>query len=153
MDKSYLIIYAFMMLDLSLKGVVRDVFAAIFNFWIKAGKIPVHAPFRSLKRITGASRPSISVAIAKLEDKGLLSVQKSPGKRSMYEVHLPETILNDFEETFHKRSGAKSFDSKNISPKSTDSNSNINKTIKNGQTHCTPLSVGDANAFDASDKL
>ena len=96
-------IYAFMMLDLGLKGVVRDVFAAIFRFWYNAGMAPVEVPFNNLRKITGASRPAIANAIAKLEEKEFLSVQKSPGKRSKYNVHLSEPMLRDFEATFHQR--------------------------------------------------
>lgn len=148
MEKYYLIVYSFMRMELGLKGVVRDVFAAIFGFWLKAGEVPVYAPFASLSKITGASRPAISSAIAKLEEKGNITIKKSPGKRSMYDVHLTESMLRDFEVTFGRLTGAKSNGAKN-STRSIDVF--YSKKEKNGQY--TPLSVGDVCAFDKSDKL
>ena len=102
MKRLYCVIYAFMSEILGLAGYAKEVFAAIFGFWYSAGKAPVIASLSTLQCITGATRASVVAAIKDLTDKGLISVQRSPGKNSLYEVTLEPELLVDYEATFRQ---------------------------------------------------
>ena len=93
----YFTVYPHLVRDLGLSGIKRDIFSIIFGFWRKAGKA-VPAPFSVLREMTGATDPSISVAIKALRKKKLIAVvDKGRGMRSLYRVTLAPEILQEFE--------------------------------------------------------
>ena len=95
----YTTIYPFMHRDLGLTGLGKEIFAVIFGFWLKT-RSAVQAPYPVIKEITGASDPTISAHLQKMESEGILEVTREAGKPNMYMVVLEEQVLADFEATY-----------------------------------------------------
>lgn len=81
----FTIIYAFMFEVFGLRGLKKEVFAVIFGFWLSAHK-KVKVPYKTIRRITGASKSVIAKAIKDLENEELILSIHSPGKRTEYEI-------------------------------------------------------------------
>lgn len=85
------IIYGFMASLLHLEGYSKEIFAVIFGFWIRSRK-PVTVPYSVIKKITGATDPTISACVKSLKDRGLISADQKPGTRTKYAIVLTEDI-------------------------------------------------------------
>lgn len=92
----FTIIYPFMASILNLAGLAKECFAVIFGFWFAKGKNPVGVSLTTLQTITGGTRPAVIQAIYKLEKAGLIRASRMPGKKTTYDVILPEQTLAEF---------------------------------------------------------
>lgn len=90
-SRLYATLYPFMTQKLMLKGAERDAFAVIFSFWQKNMK-PVKVSFTTIQEISGATRPTIIAAIARLKARGLIEICKNRGKTNTYNIILPPDI-------------------------------------------------------------
>lgn len=101
--KLYTIIYPFMSSTLGLSGAVKETFAVIFCFWISSGEVPIKASLTIIQTITGATRPTVVRALQILENNGLISRLKIPGKATLYKITIKSEILNKFKEQYKYR--------------------------------------------------
>lgn len=92
----YTTIYPFMAGVLKLAGLAKECFAVFFNFWLAKGQNPVGVSLTTLQTITGGTRPAVIQAIRKLENAGLIMGSRIPGKKTTYDVILPEQTLAEF---------------------------------------------------------
>jgi len=92
----FTVIYPFMAFALNLTGLAKECFAVIFNFWISQGQKPVSVSLTTMQTITGGTRPAVVQAVHKLEKYKFLIAMRTPGKRTVYEVTIPEQVLTDF---------------------------------------------------------
>lgn len=88
---AFTIIYAFMAYLLHLDGYSKQIYAVIFGFWLRIRK-PVHVPYSVIRRITGATDPTISECIKRLESDGVISAERKPGTRTKYVIVFTEDI-------------------------------------------------------------
>lgn len=100
MERLYTVIYAFMATELGLKGLAKEVFATIFNFWVDANYSETWVSITTMQKITGGSRPAVVKAIQHLERRGKICTCRNPGKRSTYMVTIPPDLLSEFKNTF-----------------------------------------------------
>lgn len=87
-------IYSFMGRKLKLSGISKEVFAFIFGLWLKK-RTPVYASISTLIELTDAARSSIQLAISQLQSRGYIAAEKTPGKRTMYTISIPEQELKE----------------------------------------------------------
>lgn len=92
----YTTIYPFMAGVLKLAGLAKECFAVLFNFWLAKGQNPVGVSLTTMQTITGGTRPAVIQAIYKLEKAGLIMASRMPGKKTTYDVILPEQTLAEF---------------------------------------------------------
>ena len=88
---AFTIIYAFMAYLLHLDGYTKEIYALIFGFWIRTRK-PVHVPYSAIRKIVGATDPTISEGIKRLTQKGLISADPKPGMKTKYSIVLTPEI-------------------------------------------------------------
>ena len=63
--------------------------------------MPVHVPYSIMREMTGATDPSISAAIQRLEKHKLISKDSHVrGLKSLYTVTLPPEVLAEFENDY-----------------------------------------------------
>lgn len=89
-------LYSFMW-EIGLDGLTKEVFAVIFGFWLRKRE-PVYVPYSVIHRITGATPPSISAAIKRLEDYQYIKADRHTGKKTLYIIKLPDEIMSEFNE-------------------------------------------------------
>lgn len=92
---AFIIIYSFMSHDLHLDGYTKEVYALIFGFWIRVRK-PVSVPYSVIRKITGASDPTISECIKRLVKQDLILSDPKPGVRTKYSIALTNEILSAY---------------------------------------------------------
>ena len=92
----YTIIYPFMASVLSLAGLAKECFAVIFGFWFSQGQSPVGVSLTTMQTITGGTRAAVVQAVHKLEESKLIVATRKPGKKTVYDVTIPEQALTDF---------------------------------------------------------
>lgn len=131
MEKLYTTIYAFFFTQLGLKGLAKEVFAILFGFWMDANQSAAWVSLTTMGKITGGSRPAIVAAVKHLESVGLVKVERSPGKHSMYTVIIKDEILNDYMETFGAR--VKPANSPPVSTLNRSQYRNFNTTCQRGE--------------------
>lgn len=85
---------------LNLAGLAKECFAVIFGFWFALGRTPVGVSLTTMQTITGGTRPAVIQAINKLEKAGLIIASRIPGKKTTYDVILPEQTLAEFMNTY-----------------------------------------------------
>lgn len=88
----FTVIYSFMGCQLNLSGITKEVFSFIFGLWLKK-QAPVYASITTLMNLTGAARSSVQLAIKNLQIKGFIAANKTPGKRTMYDISIPQKDL------------------------------------------------------------
>lgn len=87
----FTIIYGFMARLLHLDGYSKQIYAVIFGFWIRIRK-PVYVPYSVIRRITGATDPTISECVKRLESDGVITAERKPGTRTKYVIALTDDI-------------------------------------------------------------
>lgn len=87
----FTIIFGFMARLLHLDGYSKQIYAVIFGFWIRIRK-PVYVPYSVIRRITGATDPTISECIKRLERDGVISAERKSGTRTKYVIVLTDDI-------------------------------------------------------------
>lgn len=92
----YTIIYPFMASVLGLAGLAKECFATVFGFWFSQGQNPVGVSLTTMQTITGGTRSAVVQAVHKLEESKLLVATRTPGKKTVYDVTIPEQVLTDF---------------------------------------------------------
>ena len=92
----YTVIYPFMAGALQLKGLVKECFAVIFGFWFSQNQNPVSVSLNTFQSISGGTRSSVVKAIHKLEEYKFIVATRKPGKKTVYDVTIPEQVLKDF---------------------------------------------------------
>lgn len=98
----FTIIYPFMASILNLAGLAKECFATIFGFWFSQGQHPVGVSLTTMQTITGGTRPAVVQAIHKLEESKLIIATRTPGKKTVYDVTIPEQALTDFKALYAK---------------------------------------------------
>lgn len=98
----YTVLYPFMARGLNLAGLAKECFAVIFGFWFALGRTPVGVSLTTMQTITGGTRPAVIQAINKLEKAGLITASRIPGKKTTYDVILPEQTLAEFIDVYAK---------------------------------------------------
>lgn len=100
MEKLFTIVYSFIPMVLGLKGLAKDIFAVIFGFWLQSNRTQTWVSISTMQKITGGSKPAVMEAIRQLEKKNYIKVKREPGKLSLYDVSINETILQEFDATY-----------------------------------------------------
>lgn len=139
----YTVLYPFMASVLNLAGLAKECFAVIFGFWFAKGKNPVGVSLTTLQTITGGTRPAVIQAIYKLEKAGLIMASRMPGKKTTYDVILPEQTLAEFMNTYTVNRLVSTHISQEYTPKTRTSQTCIllkNKKEKHKSVN-TPLRV------------
>ncbi len=138
--------------DLKLFGYTKEIFAAIFGFWIANGEKPVFASYATLRKMTGASQPSVAEAIQTLKSKGFISTEASPGKRTKYAITIDAEILEHFRKSHPRkpvsppyRLGVNNLNHRQLANLTTTSSiSESRKKNKGTSEKTSPLKVKDA---------
>lgn len=131
MASLFIILYPFMWEILHLDGYSKEVFALIFGFWFAKRK-PVEVPYSIIHRATGATTPTISAAIQRLESAGWMRADHKRGQKTRYEVTLPDDILEAIEKQL------KSLSTKNceeVKPVKQNSFSEFSTSTKTSSAH------------------
>ena len=139
----YTILYPFMACVLNLAGLAKECFAVIFGFWISQGEQPVGVSLTTMQTITGGTRPAVIQAVHKLENAGLILALRTPGKKTIYNVKLPEQTLADFKESYASKKLVNSLNPQEYTPKTSTGTASLPQNNKNA-THesvITPLRV------------
>ena len=76
---------------LHLSGYAKEVYSVIFGFWIRYRK-SVTVPYSVIKKITGATDPTISACIKYLIKRRLITADPNPGQRTRYEIVMSDDI-------------------------------------------------------------
>lgn len=92
----YTIIYPFMASALGLVGLAKECFATIFGFWFSQDRNPVGVSLTTMQTITGGTRSAVVQAIHKLEESQYIIATRKPGKKTVYDVTIPDQVLMDF---------------------------------------------------------
>lgn len=100
MDKLHTTLYPFLWQELGLTGFTKEIFAILFGFWAYGDRDGVHVTYKTLTKISGATRPTISTAIQILEDKGFICAYRQPGKPTKYQITIAADIVKDFDHCF-----------------------------------------------------
>lgn len=79
----FTIIYGFMTYLLHLEGLTKQIYAVIFGFWLGSRK-PVAVSYSVMRKITGATDPTISACLKRLLEQGLIESDPKPGMRTKY---------------------------------------------------------------------
>lgn len=164
MEKLYTVLYSFMASELGLKGLVKEVFAIIFGFWLETNKTAAWVSLTTMQKITGGTRPAVVNAIKALESRGFIRTIRSPGKCSQYSITIPQAIIDDFEATFHilgksaNRIPVKSSNPQGLIGNTSSSKifipQNNNRRYNNSFNHGNQsLNVGDPSEFTGDDKI
>ena len=98
--KLFYTVYPFMHTDLHLSGIPKEVFGVIFGFWNKNERKEVMVSYSQINEMTGATDPSIASAIKRLKEYGFIDAETTEGKKSKYTVHLPESLISQFDEVY-----------------------------------------------------
>lgn len=138
----YTIIYPFMASLLGLAGLAKECFATIFGFWYSQGQNPVGVSLTTMQNITGGTRPAVIHAIHKLEESGLIVAERTPGKKTVYHVTIPEQALTDFK-ALYTNELVQRINHQGYSEHTSTSKPTIprNKTNKTHESVITPLRV------------
>ena len=139
----YTIIYPFMAGVLSLAGLAKECFATIFGFWFAQGQHPVGVSLTTMQTITGGTRPAVIHAIHKLEEAGLILAVRTPGKKTFYDVTIPEQALVEFKELYSNNKLVNSFNAKEYTPLTSSSKTSLPQINRNPKREpvITPLKV------------
>lgn len=139
----YTIIYPFMASVLCLSGLTKECFAIIFGFWLSQGQKPVGVSLTTMQTITGGTRPAIINAVHKLEEAGLILAERTPGKKTIYDVTIPEQALIEFMDLYANSKLIKLFNSKEYTPLTSTSKTRLPQNKKNAKCESiiTPLKV------------
>lgn len=121
----YTIIYPFMASVLSLAGLAKECFAVIFGLWYSQDQRPIPVSLITLQTITGGTRPAVTHAIHKLEEAGLILAVRTPGKKTIYDVTIPEQTLVEFKELYANNKPVNSFNTKEYTPNTSSSKANL----------------------------
>lgn len=116
---------------LHLEGFSKLIYAVIFNFWIKSKK-PVSVPYRVIRKITGATDPTISECIKRLVNGGLIKSDPKPGQRTLYTIVLSEEIWAAYLHDSGKQKTAKASEELKVA-KNTSSISELTSKMEQGQ--------------------
>lgn len=139
----YTIIYPFMASLLGLAGLAKECFATIFGFWYSQGQNPVGVSLTTMQNITGGTRPAVIHAIHKLEEAGLIVAVRTPGKKTFYDVTIPEQALVEFKELYANNKLVNSFNTKEYTPLTSSSKTGLPQINRNPNREpvITPLKV------------
>ena len=139
----YTILYPFMASVLSLAGLAKECFATIFGFWFAQGQHPVGVSLTTMQTITGGTRPAVIHAIHKLEEAGLILAVRTPGKKTFYDVTIPEQALVEFKELYANNKLVNSFNPKEYTPLTSSSKTSLPQNKRNAKREpvITPLKV------------
>lgn len=138
----FTILYPFMA-QLGLAGLAKECFATIFGFWYSQGQHPVGVSLTTMQTITGGTRPAVIQAINKLEKAGLIIGSRIPGKKTIYDVKLPEQTMAEFKELYAGKRAVNTLNHQEYSPKTSTSPPNLPRNNKNPkrEPYNTPLKV------------
>lgn len=147
----YTIIYPFMASVLYLSGLTKECFAIIFGFWFSQGQKPVCVSLTTMQTITGGTRPAIINAVHKLEEAGLIIAERTPGKKTIYDVTIPEQALIEFMDLYANSKLIKLFNSKEYTPLTSTSKTRLPQNKKNArcESKIMPLKVKPASEIRA----
>lgn len=139
----YTILYPFMASILGLAGLAKECFAVIFGFWFSQGQQPIGVSLTTMQIITGGTRPAVILAIHKLEEAGLILAMRTPGKKTIYDVKMPDQALADFKAMYPSSKLVNSFTRQEYASKTSPSKTRIpeNKKNANHDLVITPLRV------------
>lgn len=139
----YTIIYPFMASVLGLAGLAKECFAIIFGFWFSQGQHPVGVSLTTMQTITGGTRPAVVQAVHKLEESGLVLAVRTPGKKTFYDVTIPEQALIEFKELYANCKLVNSFNPKEYTPLTSSSKTSLPQNKRNAKRESviTPLRV------------
>lgn len=115
--KLFYTVYPFMHTDLHLSGIPKEVFGVIFGFWNKNERKEVMVSYSQINEMTGATDPSIASAIKRLKEYGFIDAETTEGKKSKYTVHLPESLISEFDEVYRGKNTANNQPSPYTGPK------------------------------------
>lgn len=87
----FTIIFGFMAELLHLEGYAKQIYAVIFGYWIRSRK-SVSVPYSVIRKITGATDPTISTCIKKLVEVGLVAAVPKTGQRTKYDIIITDEI-------------------------------------------------------------
>lgn len=83
---------------LHLEGLTKQIYAVIFGFWLGSRK-PVAVSYSVMRKITGATDPTISACLKRLLEQGLIESDPKPGMRTKYSIvfnyEIQKAYLND----------------------------------------------------------
>lgn len=132
---------------LGLAGLAKECFAIIFGFWFSQSQRPVPVSLTTMQTITGGTRPAVILAVHKLEEAGLITASRTPGKKTIYDVKLPEKALADFKELYANKRLVKSINPQEYAPTTSTSSPRLPQNKKNAKSESviTPLRVKPAN--------
>lgn len=142
----FTIIYPFMASVLGLAGLAKECFASIFGFWFSQGQNPVGVSLSTMQTITGGTRAAVVQAVHKLEESKLIVATRTPGKKTVYDVTIPEQALTDFK-SLYANALVKQFNHQGYSVHTSTSEPTIpqNKTKATHESVISPLRVKPSN--------